>query len=74
MSSNKKPEEISKVEKPMQNYYPYTTPDPTCEHCGEKKEYSKGKWNDNCGHVECFELGNPMILCYDCHGKFHYNK
>jgi hypothetical protein len=43
-----------------------------CDRCWKKGEWGKGKWNENQGHIQCYEL--DAIFCYDCHDLLHYNK
>lgn len=42
-----------------------------CIRCYKSGEWGIGKWNDNCGHIQCYICGD---LCYKCHGLLHYNK
>ncbi len=48
------------------------TPPALCARCNKRGEWGRGKWNDNEGHIDCYQC--DMILCYDCHGWLHYNK
>lgn len=43
-----------------------------CARCHAMGFKGKGKWNEGCGHVYCYDL--DLNLCYDCHGLTCYNK
>jgi hypothetical protein len=46
-----------------------------CDICWKYDNYGIGKWNENCGIVCCYGCGESVMnVCYDCHGKIHYNK